>query len=337
MTEWRWKTEYCKVKGTLEPQVSFWLRLLSLSFTPEEPLGYAGKPANAPTILLVGTHADTVKCGKSQHNGQWSNPMAHTLVENMRRHFGAELTILSDIFVVDNNAKNPGSNLSVLKHAILSTGRTLRSREPSASAVLKKIQDRLPLWRASKLLLTWDETAALFQAEINPLITRRDTDVLVRQLVFMGEILEVGRHVVVSPHHLCNQLVMPFLYGQLQLKTGRALFRPRDLHFIFSNYWHDTVEVTRALLVLGVCVEVGVEFEFPALADRVAVHLPSSPTALTILIQLPDFPSYPVLIFARILAHIRAHTQSIRYLQTVQVGFTVESRWRPFFLLDPSL
>ncbi|OQV18652.1 Death-associated protein kinase 1 [Hypsibius exemplaris] len=317
--------------ATQRQQVSFWLRLLSLSFHPADPIGYAGKPSNAPMVLLIGTHADTVKCSKLQ-NGLLTNPMAHTLVENMKRHFGSELTVLSDTFVLDNNAKSPGANLSGVKSSMLSVGRLLRSHQTLSSGVFKKIQHRLPLWRASRLYFSFGKFTELLQGEVNPLITAKDAAVLVQQLVFTGEVFDIPggidgaagaaeSNVVISPHHLFNQLVMPFLYGQLQLKSPRAVFRPRDLHFIFSNYWHDTVEVTETLRFLGVCAEIGADFEFPALAERSTLSTTPPASSLSIRIQIPDFPSYPVLIFPRILAHVRSHTQSIRHLQAMQVSY----------------
>lgn len=275
-------------------QVSFWLRLLSLSFTPEDSLGFSGKPTNAPLVLLVGTHADTVKCSKDK-NGLVINPMAFTLVENMRKHFGCELTILPNIFVVDNNGKVAGSNLTMVKTCMLSIGKQLRARQELSSVLLKKVQDRLPVWRASRLLLDKGKFLDTVQKEVNQLITFKQAEVLVRQLVFIGEIASVDHHVIISPHHLFNQLVMPFLYGQVQLKNSRSVFRPRDLHFIFTNYWHNTVEVTEAMKVLGACVQTGAgdstQVEFPALVDS-SITKPSFPNVnntLSVRMKIPTF------------------------------------------------
>lgn len=292
-------------------------------------MGYCGRSASLPVVLLIGTHADAVKCNKGTA-GVLTTPVAHTLLEYMKRHFGYELNILSTIFVVENNNKN-SPNIVAINDCILSTGKQLRLGQTYSSDLLVRVCENLPLWRGSKLLLHSHKWTQLLQCEVNPLITRKESRTLAQQLQFMGETVTIGRrddaeYVIISPQLLFNDLVMPFLCGQIQLKCPRNMFRPRDLHFIFSNYWHDTVEVTEALTVLGMCLYTGsgdgICVEFPALVERAAVPMTQQrDLSLVVRIRIPDFPSYPLLVFPRILVHLKNSLQLCRHLVTLQVGF----------------
>ncbi|KAK3098350.1 hypothetical protein FSP39_018671 [Pinctada imbricata] len=254
--------------------VMFWLAFLMARTPPELPLGYCGKYASCPKVILVATHADKTGCLKNA-KGEHVCPQANRLLSAVLEKFGSDLDIVNKVFVMDaQTALTP--DIKALKQQMLEIKTDITQFLPKTCGFLEAMATQLSSWRRSSSsfpVLPWQQFVDYVRSKVNPLASDDHLKLLIEQLQLMGEIVYLDSEssqdlVVLHPKWLCSDIIGNLISHEKVIQSRiTGCFTVDDFQLMYPEA--DALDLLQVLETLEVCTQCDndgeIEYEFPCL------------------------------------------------------------------------